>query len=253
MKNHNSRRHKIAVFGAKTEQCVFDPLSLSKNWVTPLPISAKGLSCCPTKKRIMKNISTILNIVLIAAVGFLYYYVFAGKKSTTPVVKTMVGSNSVSQAGNAPIAYVDLDSLNEKIIFIKEKRKQLEAQEKVIQNEWEATMRGLQGQADNFRKKGDAITQQMAEEFQMNLYKQQQAADQKKQSRTQELSERSYNTMEDIQKKLRDFLVEYNKEKKYLYILTSGTGLDYMVYKDSSLNITNDVIEGMNKKLASEK
>lgn len=201
----------------------------------------------------MNRISTVLNIVLLAAVGFLYYYVFAGKKSTTPVVKTVVGSNSVSQAGNAPIAYVDLDSLNEKIIFIKEKRKQLEAEQRAIETEWQNSYKNLEAQKNNFLKKGDAITQQMAEEFQMSLYKQQQTVDEKKQNATQKLSERSYKTMEDIQKKLRDFLIEYNAEKKYLYILTSGTGLDYMVYKDSSLNITPDVIEGMNKKLASEK
>lgn len=195
----------------------------------------------------MKNFSTILNVVLLAAVGFLYYYVFAGKKSNTPVVKTLVGSNSVSQAGNAPIAYVELDSLNERIVSIKEKRKELEAEQKAIENEWQSGMRSLEAQKDNFIKKnGNAITQQMAEEFQTKLYQQQQAIEEKKQSQTQRLSEKSYKAMDGIQKQLREFLAEYNKDKKYLYILTSGTGLEYMVYKDSSLNITSDVIAGMN-------
>lgn len=197
----------------------------------------------------MKNFSTILNIVLLAAVGFLYYYVFAGKKATGPVVKTVVGSNSVSQAGNAPIAYVELDSLNEKIIFIKEKRKELEGEQKAIENEWQSGMRGLEAQRNEFIKKGNAITQQMAEEFQAKLYQQQQTIEEKKQNQTQRLTEKSYKAMDGIQKQLKDFLAEYNKDKKYLYILTSGTGLEYMVYKDSSLNITSDVIEGMNAKL----
>lgn len=197
----------------------------------------------------MKNFSTILNIVLLAAVGFLYYYVFAGKKTTGPVVKTVVGSNSVSQAGNAPIAYVELDSLNEKIIFIKEKRKELEGEQKAIENEWQSGMRGLEAQRNEFIKKGNAITQQMAEEFQAKFYQQQQNIEEKKQNQTQRLTEKSYKAMDGIQKQLKDFLAEYNKDKKYLYILTSGTGLEYMVYKDSSLNITNDVIEGMNAKL----
>jgi hypothetical protein len=47
--------------------------------------------------------------------------------------------------------------------------------------------------------------------------------------------------------------VDYNKEKNYLYILTTGTGLDYMVYKDSTLNITEDVVVGMNEKLKQAK
>jgi outer membrane protein len=58
--------------------------------------------------------------------------------------------------------------------------------------------------------------------------------------------------MEGIQKNLRDFLNDYNKDKKYMYIFTTGTGLDYMVFKDSTLNITNDVIRGMNAKMKAE-
>lgn len=199
----------------------------------------------------MKHFSTILNIVLLAAVGFLYYYVFAGNKAGTPVVKTVLNSGTVAQAGNAPIAYVDLDTLNEKIVLIKTKRKELESEQKAIEAEWESGYRNLEAQKNNFIKKnGEAITQQMAEEFQMNLYKQQQAIDEKKQNLTQKLNEKSFKVMEDIQKKMREFLHDYNKDKKYLYILTAGTGLEYMAYKDSTLNITKDVVEGMNKKLA---
>ena len=197
----------------------------------------------------MKNFSTILNVLLLVAVGYLYYYVFSGKKSDTPVVKTLVGSNSVSQAGNAPIAYVELDSLNEKIVFIKERRKELEGEQRAIETEWQSGMRGLEAQKNEFVKKGNAVTQQMVDEFKEKLYLQQQNIEEKKQNQTQKLTEKSYKAMDNIQKQLKEFLADYNKDKKYLYILTSGTGLEYMIYKDSSLNITNDVIEGMNAKL----
>ena len=78
---------------------------------------------------------------------------------------------------------------------------------------------------------------------------QQQQVDAKKQNSSQNLSEKSYKLMDDIQKKLKDFLNEYNQNKKYQYILTTGTGLDYMLYKDSTFNITADVIKGMNEKM----
>ena len=78
---------------------------------------------------------------------------------------------------------------------------------------------------------------------------QQQQIEEKKQNLTQKLSEKSYNFMEDIQKNLKQFLADYNKEKNYMYIFTSGTGLDYMVYKDSAYDITKDVVEGMNKRM----
>ena len=91
----------------------------------------------------------------------------------------------------------------------------------------------------------------MAQQFQGELAKEQQQIDEKKQSLSQQLNEKSYKFMDDIQKKLRDFLGEYNSQKNFTYIFTTGTGLDYMVYKDSSLNITADVIAGMNEKMSS--
>ena len=201
----------------------------------------------------MKNLSLVLNIVLVLAVGYLYYYDFSGKK--TKEVAAKLSSNLMVTDSNSyrpPLAYVELDSLNEKITFIKEKRKELEAAMKVIEQEQEAGYRNLQAQKDNFLKKGAAITQEEAEAFQGKLIDQQQKIDSKKQQQSQALNEKSFGIMEGIQTKLKDFLSEYNKDKKYMYIFTTGTGLDYMVFKDSSLNITNDVIKGMNAKMKAE-
>ncbi len=201
----------------------------------------------------MKNLSLVLNIVLLLAVGYLYYYDFSEKK--TKEVAAKFSSSFVTTDSNGyrpPLAYVELDSLNERITFIKDKRKELEAAMKLIEQEQESAYRNLQAQKDNFLKRGAAITQEEAEIFQGKLIDQQQKIDSKKQQQSQALNEKSFGIMEGIQKKLKDFLTEYNKSKKYMYIFTTGTGLDYMVFKDSSLNITNDVIKGMNEKMKSD-
>ena len=198
----------------------------------------------------MKHFSTVLNVVLLLAVAFLYYHEFSEKKPS--VANLAKPGNSKNQAiAPALIAYVELDSLNEKISFIKEKRKELESEQRAIETEWENGYRGLDNQKNTFLRKGDAITQQMAEEFQNDLIQQQQSIDQKKQGLTQKLSEKSYKFMESIQKDLKDFLIDYNKTKNYQYILTTSTG-DYMVFKDSTLNITADVVNGMNEKIKKE-
>ena len=201
----------------------------------------------------MKNLSLILNIVLVLAVGYLYYYDFSGKKAEAVAAK--INSNSTVKNDNGyrpPLAYVELDSLNENISFIKEKRKELEEEMKRIEQEQETGYRGLQAQKDNFLKKGAAITEEEAQIFQGKLIDQQQKIDSKKQEQSQKLNEKSFNIMDGIQKKLKDFLADYNKDKKYMYIFTTGTGLDYMVFKDSSLNITKEVIQGMNAKMKKE-
>jgi outer membrane protein len=201
----------------------------------------------------MKNISLALNAVLFIAVGYLYFVHFSKSDNKTSAKKSTVKASKTSDSvSGVTIAYVDLDSLNEKITFIKTTRKALEAEQQSIETEWENAYRNLEAQKNNFLKKGNAITQAEAEQFQGSLMQQQQVVDERKQSRTQKLNEKSYKFLEDIQKKLKDYLTEYNQESKFTYIFSTGNGLDYMVYKDSSLNITDDVVRGMNEMLDAE-
>jgi outer membrane protein len=194
----------------------------------------------------MKQFSMVLNLVLLAAVGVLYYLHFnKDTKQNTPQKQASPTVNNTNTVRPA-IAYVELDSLNEKISYIKSGRKELEAEQQAIETEWENSYRNLENQKNNFLKRGNAITQEEAEKFQTSLLQQQQQVDGRKQNLSQKLNEKSYKFMEEIQKKLKDFLTAYNEDKNFNYIFTTGNGLEYMVYKDSSLNITADVINGMN-------
>jgi outer membrane protein len=203
----------------------------------------------------MKNLSLGLNVLLFAAVAFLYVKVFSGNKSAGAASTVGIKDTSIlaSALNENAIAFVELDSLYEKISMIKSRRQELEKEQKAIETEWRAGMVGLQNRAAEFQKKGSAITQQEAEKFQGMLQGEQQQIEAKKQGQTQSLSEKSYKFMDDIQTKLKEFLAEYNKDKKYQYILTTGTGMDYMLYKDPSMNVTDDVIKGMNVKLNEKK
>ena len=198
----------------------------------------------------MKNLSITLNVILIAAVAFLYFKVFSANKKQETATIQVAKTNSAVSPGTAAIAFVELDSLNDKISYIKSRRTELESEQRAIETEWQNGYRNLEARKNEFLKRGSSITQQEAEKFQNELLQQQQQIDQRKQGLTQKLSEKSYNFMDDIQKKLKGFLNEYNRDKNYQYILTTGTGLDYMLYKDSTFNITGDVIRGMNEKMA---
>lgn len=202
----------------------------------------------------MKNISIALNVLLLIAVGVLYAKVFSGNNTVKTPEKKVVSAGADPIPQSISIAYIDMDSLHEKITYIKNIRAELENDQRSIETKWQNGYRNLESQKNAFIKsKGNSITQQEAEKFQGELLQQQQAIDGEKQDAAQKLSAKSYKFMDDIQKKLKDFLADYNKDKNFQYILTTGTGLDYMLYKDSALNITNDVIQGMNEKLNPKK
>jgi outer membrane protein len=197
----------------------------------------------------MKQFSLFLNLLLLAAVGVLFYFHFSPDKKTAPVVKTASASSMVkdSCAKGHLVAYVELDSLYDNVGYIKQKQKELEAEQERLSKQYQNEYTQLETEKNNFLKKGNAITQQEAEDFQAKLYQKQQEIESQKQNEAQGMAARRSKTMEDIQGRLKKFLNEYNSDGRYAYIFATGTGLDYILYKDAAHNITPDVIAGLNK------
>jgi outer membrane protein len=57
--------------------------------------------------------------------------------------------------------------------------------------------------------------------------------------------------MQDVKTKIENFLKEYNKTKGYAYILAYEPGIIY--YRDSTLNITDDLVKGLNEQYSKKK
>ena len=198
----------------------------------------------------MKQFSIVLNVVLLTAVAFLYYLHFSVPAQSSSIFSSVTTKfHDTSMCDRISVAYVELDSLNNNVFFIKERKKELEGEQRVIANEYEGAYRKMTQLRDEFIKKGKSITQREAEAFQEKLGIQQQQIEQQKQQKTQQLAEKGARVMEDMQGKLKDFMNEYNRNKKFTMIFTTGTGLDYFLYKDASLDITSEIVKGLNEKM----
>jgi outer membrane protein len=200
----------------------------------------------------MKKIYLVINVILILAVAGLYYLHFSCKKSCKTKPDNCSIKRTFKDSGSSKIAYIDLDSLNEKIAYIRDNRKSLEAEQRSIESEWEAGYQNLEKQKNTFLQHAKTATQSETEAFQNKFIEDQQQIDSKKQMLTQKLNEKSYKFMDDLQKKLKDFLADFNKDQKFDFIFSVGSGLDYILYRDSTLDITNEVISGLNEKLTAQ-
>ena len=199
----------------------------------------------------MKQFSIVLNVVLVVAVAILYYLHFKSDKKNNPVSNPILNTIRDSSGGiqRPIIAYVELDSVNSNVNYIKDRKKELEAEQKVIETDYKNEYYKLEEEKNTFLKRGNAITQQEAEAFQEKLGQKSQIIESNKQAQAQRLAEKGSKIMDEMQRKLKKFMVDYNKDKKYTYILATGTGLEYMFYKDSTLNITDDVVKGLNQEM----
>ncbi len=196
----------------------------------------------------MKQLSIILNILLLVAVSILFYFHFSGKEPNTVKKANIAAVSPVKDSCTTGhlVAYVELDSLYDNVTYIKQKQKELESEQESLGRQYQNAYAQLEQKKNNFLKKGNAITQQEAEEFQAKLYQEQQQIESDKQNQAQGLAARRANTMDEIQKSLKTFLNDYNSDRRFSYIFATGTGLDYILYKDSTHNITGDVIKGLN-------
>lgn len=204
----------------------------------------------------MKQVYPVLQWILLAGVVGLYILHFTGgskKASGKTPAASVASAHSASAKNGLMIAYFDMDSLNEQIPYVRDQRKLLESEQTAIANEYENAYRSMENEKNNFLKKGEAITQQEAEAFQEKLMRRQQEVENSKQSRSQQLARKGAEVMEKMQKELKDFLIEYNKEHHFSYILASSSSMEMFLYKDSALDITPAVVAGMIERLSNNK
>jgi len=196
----------------------------------------------------MKNILLASNIILLALVGYLYYLHFSSDKKTA--VRTSHVTDSTVQA-KVRVAYIDLDSLQNNYDLYKKIKAESDQKQQTAANEITAMQARYQTRAVELQKKGATMTQQEQSEAMKEINQMQQNLQDKKQKWDNELYDYNSKMKEDILKRLQDFLKEYNQDSKYDYILSYEPA--FMFYKDSTLNITKDVIVGLNERYSNEK
>jgi outer membrane protein len=196
----------------------------------------------------MKHISTILNVVLIAAVGFLYYHNFSGKKKPGVTVdKNTNGAKNTSTTGipHGNIAYIEIDSLHENYLYYKSLKDELERRQKTGTQGLEEKQKRFQARAGQLQQRAQSMTPQEQEAASKEMDNMQQELARGKQELDNQLFELSNNMKTNVLKNVQSFLLEFNKDKRYDYILSYEPG--FMFYKDSTLDITSDVINGLNE------
>lgn len=195
----------------------------------------------------MKNISLALNAVLLVAVIVLYVLFFKQKTtaSTAPIAKVPVATAPAGAGNGIRIAYFNMDSLEKHYNYIKDTRSQLKSQEQGISNELENLKKNYMTRVNALQQKAQSMSQQEGEAAQSEINQMQMAYQQREAQLTQELQDKQFKSMQDVSKKIEDFLKTYNQEKAYAFIFSHQPG-DFIYYTDSIYNITNDIVEGLN-------
>ena len=191
----------------------------------------------------MKNGILIFNIILLILVGVLFYLHFAqGEKG----IKSNTNASVSSNPGDFKIAYFEMDSIENSFAMVKDVKAELSKKEETINNELERLEKNYRNKIAKYQAQGASMTQVQSEMAQRDVMQLQQNIQSRRQQLEQEYQELQMRKLKDVKTKIEDFLKEYNKDKRYSYILSYEPGLFY--YRDSAYNITSDVITGLNSR-----
>jgi outer membrane protein len=191
----------------------------------------------------MKNILLIINIVLILLVGYLYYLHFQNGKSKAVIETKTPSANTMEE--KAKVAYIDLDSLQTNYSYYKKIKADFERKQASANDEITKMQRKFQARAVQLQQKAATMNQQEQANAMEEINKMQQQLQERKQGIDNDLFDYNSKMKEDILNRIQDFLKVYNKDGRYSYIFSYEPG--FMFYKDSTLNITRDVIAGLNE------
>lgn len=197
----------------------------------------------------MKNGLLVLNVVLLIAVAVLFYLHFS---SGTPTVKKQATNHQTNSSGSDfKIAYFEMDSLENSFAMVKDVKTELGKKEDAITSELSRLEKNYQNKIAQYQAQGATMNQVQSENAQRDVMQMQQNMQNRKQALDKEYQDYYIRKMKDVKTKIEDFLKEYNNNKGYSYILASDPGLFY--YRDTTYNITNELITGLNKQYVKKK
>jgi outer membrane protein len=194
----------------------------------------------------MKNLSLILNAVLLVAVGVLFYFHFsAGTQESSSTASTV-------NPGDLQVAYIKSDSVLKHYEFLEVNRVQLETKTKKLQDEYRNRAMGLQNEITSYQRNQSTMTLSQTRAVEEDLGKKQQNLQMYEQSLSQQLQGDQAKLMEELYGRITAYVKKYGTEKGLQVVLKYDVSSD-VLFAGEALDITNDVIKGLNEEYAAEK
>ena len=150
--------------------------------------------------------------------------------------------------GSLRIAYVEVDSIMTQYEFCKEYTKILEKRQTNIQNELAGQEKNLNAAAQNFQNKlqnNGFTSEQEAKNQQAALQRQQENLLATRDRLAGDLQVETEKFNKALHDSLQHYLDLYNKDKKFSMILAKSG--DNILYADKALDVTAEVVAGLNK------
>lgn len=196
----------------------------------------------------MKNVSIALNVVLLIAVGVLYYLHFTGSPSRAS------GENAIStiEPGELKVAYINSDSVLKYYDYFKENSEMLEAKGKKMDTDLKDRAQSLQKDIVAYQNNVGNMTINQAKAVEEDIARKQQNLRMYQETLATELGNEENKLSVELYNKVTQFLKGYGEDNGIHLVIKFNPSSD-LLFGHNSLDITQDVIDGLNKSYNEEK
>ena len=188
-----------------------------------------------------------LKLILTVAVAAIICSCNATGNTTTGAAQP---TKDAAAAPQGSIVYVQLDSLVNQYDMYNDLRSELESKAQTIQEDLTKKGRSFESAVKDFETKiaKGLLTRSQAEEQQQKLAERQQNLQNLSQQKQYEMAEEEAVMMRKVMDAVQTYITKYNQEKGYALILST-----VVLAGDPSLNITQDVLNGLNEEYIKSK
>lgn len=194
----------------------------------------------------MKNLSLILNVVLLIAVAALYYLHFSSPKTAA------VGGNGGVLLQDAKIAYINSDSVLKYYEYLTVNRTELESKGLQMEQDFRNRAQSLQNDVAAYQRNVNSMTFGQAKAVEEDLTKKQQNLQMYQQKLQQDLAIEEGKLNKELYDRITAFLKDYAKQNDLQVVLKYDPTSD-VLFGGETLDITQPVIDGLNSAYKNEK
>ena len=196
----------------------------------------------------MKNALLIWNVVLTLLTGYLLVQQFG---DSAKAGKSNVATTDAAEVKPVRIAYFEMDSIENNFEKVKEVKKEIADKDEHYNNELYKLDMQMQRKIQEFREKGNTMTEQEMANAQTTLQRLEQKLKGEKQLLDGQYQDFVVRRNLDVRKQIADYIAKFNQDGKYTYVIANEPGLFF--FKDTVYNITDVLVKGLNEEFRASK
>ncbi|WP_238395814.1 OmpH family outer membrane protein [Pontibacter pudoricolor] len=166
---------------------------------------------------------------------------------------TTTTSDSTVTAAIGDVVYVNADTLLANYDLFKDVRTRLQGKAQKAESDLKGKASAFEKEVGQYQQRAAGMSQEQRAVTEQRLARKQQELANLNQSESNRLMSEESEEQKKIYDKVETFLKDYSKEKGYKMVLSYSRGNSAILYSDESLDITQDVLKGLNEAYAKEK